>query len=82
VALPFFEIADEVGTAKAGNVVVLGALLEATEALPLEMVDSAMSRVVKGEKWLEIDRRALERGREAMRAAMERSRQQEAHCHA
>jgi 2-oxoisovalerate ferredoxin oxidoreductase beta subunit len=82
VALPFYEIADAVGTAKAGNIVVLGALLEATEALPLEMVDSAMARVVKGEKWLEIDRRALERGREAMRAALEKNRPEEAHCHA
>lgn len=77
-ALPFFEIADEVGTAKAGNVVVLGALLEALPLLPAATVDRALARVVKGEKWLEIDRRALERGRQAMSALASR----EAHCHA
>lgn len=77
-ALPFFEIADEVGTAKAGNIVVLGALLEALPLLPAEVVDRAMARVVKGEKWLEIDRKALERGRQAMNALMSR----ETHCHA
>ncbi len=76
-ALPFFEIADEVGTAKAGNVVVLGALLEATGLLPEETVDRAMARVVKGEKWLEIDRNALTRGKQAMAAVLGK----EAPCH-
>jgi len=66
-ALPFFSIADELGTAKAGNVVVLGALLEASGMLPLDVVDRAMARVVKGEKWLDIDRRALARGIEFMK---------------
>ncbi len=68
-AMPFFSIADEVGTAKAGNVVVLGALLEASGMLPLDVVDRAMVRVVKGEKWLEIDRRALQRGIEVMKGS-------------
>ena len=61
-ALPFFEAADELGSTKVGNIVVLGAWLGATGALPVEVVDHAMARVVKGEKWLEIDRRALRRG--------------------
>ncbi|MBI4892913.1 MAG: 2-oxoacid:acceptor oxidoreductase family protein [Acidobacteria bacterium] len=76
-ALPFFELADEVGTAKAGNVVVLGALLEVTGLLPDETVDRAMARVVKGEKWLEIDRKALSRGKQAMAASLGK----EAACH-
>jgi 2-oxoisovalerate ferredoxin oxidoreductase beta subunit len=67
-ALPFFEIADKEGSAKAGNIVALGALLEATGLLPVEVVDHAMARVIKGEKWLELDRRALQRGIEALRA--------------
>lgn len=67
-ALPFFEIADREGAAKAGNVVALGALLEATGVLPAEVVEHAMARVVKSEKWLEIDRRALQRGMEAVRS--------------
>ena len=64
-ALPFFEIADREGAAKAGNIVALGALLEATRLLPVEVVEHAMARVIKSEKWLEIDRRALSRGMEA-----------------
>ncbi len=81
-ALPFFEIADEVGAAKAGNIVVLGALLEALPLLPAEIVDRAMARVVKGEKWLEIDRKAMERGRQAMNAVVSAVASKEAHCHA
>lgn len=61
-ALPFASIADELGSPKVGNIVVLGAFLAATNALPLAVVDRAMARVVKGEKWLEIDRRAMARG--------------------
>jgi 2-oxoisovalerate ferredoxin oxidoreductase beta subunit len=65
-ALPFSSIADELGSPKVANVVVLGAFLVATGALPAGVVDSAMARVVKGEKWLTIDRLALARGMEVM----------------
>ena len=51
-ALPFASIADELGSPKVANIVVLGAFLAATNALPLAVVDRAMARVVKGEKWL------------------------------
>ena len=61
-ALPFAAIADELGSPKVANIVVLGAFLAATNALPVSVVDRAMARVVKGEKWLEIDRRAMARG--------------------
>ncbi len=67
-ALPFFEIADKEGASKAGNIVALGALLEATRLLPAEVVEHAMARVIRSEKWLEIDRRALSRGMEAVRS--------------
>jgi 2-oxoisovalerate ferredoxin oxidoreductase beta subunit len=79
-ALPFFEIADQEGAAKAGNIVALGALLEATGVLPREVVDHAMARVVKSEKWLEIDRRALLRGMEAVRRMKAQSAKEP--CHA
>jgi 2-oxoisovalerate ferredoxin oxidoreductase beta subunit len=68
-AFDFFTLADQVGTAKVGNIVALGALVEATHLLDVEVVDRAMARVVKGEKWLEIDRRALAAGIEAMKGA-------------
>jgi Pyruvate/2-oxoacid:ferredoxin oxidoreductase gamma subunit len=68
-ALPVTRLADELGEPKAGNVVALGAFLEETRALPDGVIDQVLRRLVKTEKWLEIDRRALQRGREAGRLA-------------
>ncbi len=67
VVLPFTRMGDEVGDPRAGNVVLLGALLEATGLLTEEEALPALTRLVKSERWLEIDRRALLRGREAVR---------------
>jgi len=61
---PFTQLADELGEPRAGNIVMLGALLEATGLLTEEEVAPALARLVKSERWLEIDRRALMRGRE------------------
>ena len=60
----FTEEADAIGDAKAGNMVMLGALLKATGALAEEFVQAALARLVKNARWLEIDRKALVRGRE------------------
>jgi 2-oxoisovalerate ferredoxin oxidoreductase beta subunit len=79
-ALPFFEIADKEGAAKAGNIVALGALLEATHLLPAEVVDHAMARVIQLEKWLELDRRAFSRGMEAIRQLKSQTAKEP--CHA
>jgi Pyruvate/2-oxoacid:ferredoxin oxidoreductase gamma subunit len=62
---PFTELADQLGEPRSGNVVMLGALLEETKALPPEPVETALRRLVKSSRWLEIDRRAVARGREA-----------------
>jgi 2-oxoisovalerate ferredoxin oxidoreductase beta subunit len=67
VVRPFTQIADEVGEPRAGNIVMLGALLEATGLLSEEEVGPALARLVKSERWLEIDRRALMRGRETVK---------------
>jgi 2-oxoisovalerate ferredoxin oxidoreductase beta subunit len=67
VVRPFTELADELGEPRAGNVVMLGALLEATGLLQEEEVTQALARLVKSERWLEIDRRALVRGRETVK---------------
>jgi len=64
VARQFVEEADALGSAKAGNVVMLGALLELARCLPGERVDGALRRVVRSEKFLDLDRRALIRGRQ------------------
>jgi len=67
IVLPFTKLADELGTAKAGNVVMLGALLEATGMLAQEPVIAALRKLVKSPRWLDIDLAALARGQEAAR---------------
>jgi len=63
----FTQLADELGDARAGNMVMLGALLEATGMLPAQCVETALNRLVKNARRLEIDRQAIERGRELAR---------------
>ncbi len=63
----FTQLADELGDARAGNMVMLGALLEATGMLPGDCIFTALERLVKSPRWLAIDRQALERGREVVR---------------
>jgi 2-oxoisovalerate ferredoxin oxidoreductase beta subunit len=67
IARPFFEVADQLGTQRAGNMVMIGAFLELCDRLEGHFIDSALRRLVKTERWLEIDRRAIERGRELAR---------------
>ncbi|MGA8044166.1 MAG: 2-oxoacid:acceptor oxidoreductase family protein [Terracidiphilus sp.] len=69
LALPFTQIADELGDARAANMVMLGALLEMADALPQASVGAALRRLVKNAKYVELDERALARGRELFRAA-------------
>lgn len=68
VARPFVAFADRIGDTKAGNMVMLGAMLEATGLVEEEWVVSALARLVKSERWLDLDRRALTCGREAVRS--------------
>ena len=70
MALPFTRIADEVGAAKAGNIVMLGALMEATGMLSQEQVTAALRKLVKSQRWMEIDLAALARGREEARKGL------------
>jgi len=67
LARPFTEIANELGNARAGNMVMLGALLEITGVLQDVNIDAALKRLVKNPRWTELNRRALERGRELAR---------------
>jgi len=64
VALPFTRLADELGAAKAGNIVMLGALLEVTGMLSGEQAATALRKLVKSPRWMEIDLAALARGRQ------------------
>jgi 2-oxoisovalerate ferredoxin oxidoreductase beta subunit len=66
VALPFTELADEVGAAKVGNIVMLGALLEATGMLDQDRVVGALKRLVHP-RFFDLDLAALARGRKEFR---------------
>ncbi len=63
VAIPAAEIADKLGSAKAANIVMLGALLEETECLAPGTALSVLEDKVKKLSLLEIDRTALTAGR-------------------
>jgi len=67
LAFPFTQIADRLGESRVANMVILGALLEITGALPEACVNAALHRLVKHSKWLEIDELAVARGRELYR---------------
>ena len=64
LARPFTQIANELGDARASNMVMLGALLEITGVLQDVNVDAALQRLVKNPRWTELNKRALARGRE------------------
>jgi Pyruvate/2-oxoacid:ferredoxin oxidoreductase gamma subunit len=68
VALPFTQLADALGATKVGNIVMLGALLEATGMLEQDRVVGALKRLVNP-RFFELDLAALARGREEFRAS-------------
>ena len=67
LARPFTQVANELGDARVGNMVMLGALLEIAAVLPQASIDAALRRLVKNPRWVELDERALARGRELYR---------------
>ena len=67
LARPFMQIANELGDARAGNMVMLGALLEIASNLPQSSIESALGRLVRNPRWLALDEAALARGRKLMR---------------
>ena len=71
VTKPFTRLADELGSSKVGNMIMLGALLEATGLLEQEQVATALRRHVKSQRFFDLDLVALERGREEIRQSGE-----------
>ncbi len=63
VAIPAAEMADKLGSTKAANIVLMGALLEETECLAPGTALSVLEDKVKKLDLLEIDRKALTAGR-------------------
>jgi 2-oxoisovalerate ferredoxin oxidoreductase beta subunit len=65
--VPASEIADGLGTAKAANMVMLGALLELTHTLPRESAFAVLKAKVHNAKLLEVDCRAIDAGMACLR---------------
>jgi len=72
IVQPFIALADRIGDTRAGNMVMLGAMLEATGLVDSEWVASALARLVKSERWLDLNRRAIEYGRELIHQEVSR----------
>ncbi len=64
---PFTHLANDLGDVRACNMTMLGALLEITGVLPQASIDSALHRLVKNARWVELDERAVESGRKVYR---------------
>jgi len=64
IARHFSGLADKLGDPKVGNVVMLGALLEATGLLEPEQIVSALRALVKNKKYLDLDLLALQLGQD------------------
>jgi 2-oxoisovalerate ferredoxin oxidoreductase beta subunit len=64
LARPFTEIANELGSPRAGNMIMLGALLEIIGVLRDVNIDAALKRLIKNPRFTELNKRALARGRE------------------
>ena len=67
IAMHFSSLADKLGDQKVANMVMLGALLEATGMLESEQVTGALHSLVKNKKYFDLDLKALELGAEEVR---------------
>jgi Pyruvate/2-oxoacid:ferredoxin oxidoreductase gamma subunit len=70
LARPFTQLANELGDARVGNMVMLGVLLEISAVLPEASIDAALRRLVKNPRWRALDERALAQGRELYRKSL------------
>lgn len=64
ICIPASEIADKLGSARVANVVMMGALLEETEALAPATAIGVIEAKVRKVELLETNRKALEAGRQ------------------
>jgi 2-oxoisovalerate ferredoxin oxidoreductase beta subunit len=70
VAQPFNQIASDLGEPRAANMVMLGALLEATGVLAEGPILAVLRKLVKNVHWFEVDRLALNKGRDLVRGVV------------
>jgi 2-oxoisovalerate ferredoxin oxidoreductase beta subunit len=73
LALPFTHVADAMGDKRVANMVMLGAVLERSGVLPQASIDAALRRLIKNPRWVELDERAIARGRELFKTAIQGS---------
>ena len=66
--VPASEIADKLGTTKATNMVMLGALLELTHTLPKESAIALLKAKVRNKTLFDVDCQAIDAGMECLRA--------------
>jgi len=62
VLIPASDMADAVGTPKVANVVVLGALVAATDAFPPEFCESTLRAVIKKQSLVDMNMEAFRKG--------------------
>ena len=67
LTMPFTRLADELGDPRIANMMMLGALLEITGALPQADVDSALRHLGTSARFLSLDKSAVQRGRSLYR---------------
>jgi Pyruvate/2-oxoacid:ferredoxin oxidoreductase gamma subunit len=58
LARQFTQVADDLGDVRAGNMVMLGALLAIAQSLPQASMDAALKRLMKNAQRLDLDQRA------------------------
>jgi 2-oxoisovalerate ferredoxin oxidoreductase beta subunit len=71
ICIPVSEMADQLGSAKVANVIMLGALLEETGCLPTDTAIDVLEHTVKNKKLLELDRKAIAAGRDYVDTTVE-----------
>ena len=71
ICVPASEIADVIGSAKVANVVMLGAVLAETECLPFDSAMKTLKATVRNQKMLELDRKALDAGRDYVKTQVQ-----------
>jgi 2-oxoisovalerate ferredoxin oxidoreductase beta subunit len=69
VMIPASDIADEVGTPKVANVVILGALVAATDAFTAEFCESTLRAVIKKKSLIDMNMEAFSRGYDFVKKA-------------
>jgi len=69
VMIPASDIADEVGTPKVANVVILGALVAATESFTPEFCESTLRAIIKKKSLIDMNMEAFRRGYDFVKKA-------------